>query len=167
MLTENHHTYPPKMVLFGQSQKRLLNSILHAGSFSSSAVLSDKSDPNSDILHPEIPGSDISPSQTAHATGSHKPGGWDPPEIPGSVHDHPHPSKEHPSKRRSSPSLPENDGGQSKLQRDRGMYVMAKPPQTEAPIPARGPPEAPLQESHESDSQVTNPCFCHSCVWNV
>ncbi|DBA68583.1 TPA: hypothetical protein ACH3X2_013523 [Trebouxia sp. C0005] len=61
--------------------------------------------------------------------GSHKPGGWDPPEIPGSVHDRPHPSKEHPS----------------------------KPPQTEDPLPARGSPQAPLQAPRKSDSQEPAP----------
>ncbi len=149
-----------------RAKSPLLNSIVYAGFFSSSVVLSDKSDPNSNIPHPEIPGSDIPPSQTAHAAGSQKPGGWDPPEIPGSMHDHPHPSEDHPSERRSSPSsLPEDDGGPDKLQRDRGGYVMAQPPQKEDLIPSRGSPEAPLQD--ESDSQVTNPCFCHSCIWDV
>ncbi|KAL0032787.1 hypothetical protein WJX79_010410 [Trebouxia sp. C0005] len=100
-----------------------------AGSFNSSNFLSDKSASKSDVPHPEIPGSDIPPSQTAHATGSHKPGGWDPPEIPGSVHDRPHPSKEHPS----------------------------KPPQTEDPLPARGSPQAPLQAPRKSDSQEPAP----------
>lgn len=129
-----------------------------AGPFSSSAVLSHKSDPNNNISHPEIPGSDIPPSQTARATGSHKPGGWDPPEIPGSMHDHPHVSKAHPSERRSSsPSLPEDDGFPNKLQRETGDYVLAKPPQTGAPIPARGSPGAPLQQAYESASQELLP----------
>jgi len=166
VLTEHCHNYPPDWCYPARAKSPLLNSILYAGSFSSSAVLSDKSDPNNNISHPEIPGSDIPPSQTAPAAGSHKPGGWDPPEIPGSVHDHPRPSKDHPSERSSSSisSLPEDDGGPDKLQRDRGMYVLAQPPQTEPPIPARGSPEPSLQDTIESDSQVTNPCFYHSCI---
>ena len=108
-------------------------------------------------------------AQTYHQVRLHtqKPGGWDPPEIPGSMRDHPRPPKDHPSERSSSSSsLPEADGGSDKLQKDRGGYGLAKPPQTEDLIPSRGSPEAPLQESHlnETDSQVTNPCFCHSCI---
>ncbi|DBB15708.1 TPA: hypothetical protein ACH3X3_003915 [Trebouxia sp. C0006] len=78
--------------------------------FSSSAILSDKSDSSRNIPHPEFPGSDLPPSS-------------------------------------------------DKLQKDRGGYGLAKPPQTEDLIPSRGSPEAPLQESHlnETDSQEQAP----------
>ena len=158
---------PQRFCYLARPKILLLNSILYAGSFSSSAVFSDESDPSSNVPHPEIPGSDIPSGQTAHATGSHRPGGWDPPEIPGSMHDHPRPSKHHPSEHSSSSSLPEDDEGPDKLQRNRGTYVSAQPPQTEDPIPARGPAEPPLQEAFESDSLVTNPCFCHSRNWDA
>ncbi|DBA98588.1 TPA: hypothetical protein ACH3X1_014386 [Trebouxia sp. C0004] len=153
MRTFNQATAAQSALIGNVEAARSSRHLSFVGSFSSSAVLSaDRSDPNRSTPHPEILGSDTPPSQAAGATGPHKPGGWDPPDIPGSILDHPQPSKDHPSERRSSPSLPE-DGGSDKLQRDRGMYVIAKPPQTESPIPSRGSPEAPLQDAFESDSQ--------------
>lgn len=130
--------------------------LLCTGSFSSSALLSATS--AKEIPHPEIPGSDLTPSQTSKSQ-SQNPAGWDLPEVPGSMQPHPNTaqSRHHPPEPATASTLPPSKMGSEKLHLDKNVYMPPSTNDVKIPQPNSDLPDLPRQGPHELQPQVSSP----------